>query len=50
MYVLKFTLTTLQKHEMRKTIVDACYKSVFLFNSKFYKQVLEYLQIHWNSP
>ena len=38
-YVDKVIPTTLRKRAMKKLILDACTKTVFSFNSKFYKQV-----------
>ena len=35
----KVVPTTLRKRTMKKLILDACTKTVFSFNSKFYKQV-----------
>ena len=37
-YVDKVIPTTLRKRTMKKLILDACTKTVFSFNSKFYKQ------------
>ena len=38
-YVDKVIPTTLRKRAMKKLILDACTKTVFSFNSKFYKQI-----------
>ena len=38
-YVDKVIPTTLRKRTMKKLILDACTKTVFSFNSKFYKQI-----------
>ena len=35
----KVVPTTLRKRTMKKLILDTCTKTVFSFNSKFYKQV-----------
>ena len=39
MYFDKVIPTTLQKCTMKKPILDAYTKTVFSFNSKFYKQI-----------
>ena len=38
-YVDKVIPTTLRKRLMKKLILDACTKTVFSFNNKFYKQI-----------
>ena len=38
-YVDKVIPTTLRKRAMKKLILDACTKTVFSFNNKFYKQI-----------
>ena len=38
-YVDKVIPTTLQKRPMKSIVLDACTKTVFSFNSKFYKQI-----------
>ena len=38
-YFDKINPTTLRKRTMKKFILDACTKTVFSFNSKFYKQI-----------
>lgn len=38
-YVDKVIPTTLQKRTMKKLILDACTKTAFSFNNKFYKQI-----------
>ena len=38
-YVDKVIPTNLQKHTMKKLILDACTKTVFSFNSKCYRQI-----------